>query len=74
MPRRARKRRKDDQPREPSGIVEADEMFILESQKGSRKLTGQLGDVVAKLAGAVFQGNSTAFSRRATVAGRLSMP
>jgi transposase-like protein len=31
-------RPRDDQPRQLSGIVEADEMFILESQKGSRKL------------------------------------
>ena len=31
-------RPRDDQPRQLHGIVEADEMFLLESQKGSRKL------------------------------------
>jgi len=29
---------KDDRPERLSGIVEADELFLLESQKGSRKL------------------------------------
>ncbi|MGF6275148.1 transposase-like protein [Massilia sp. UYP11] len=34
-------RAKDDRPARLSGIVEADEMFLLESQKGSRKLDRQ---------------------------------
>jgi len=65
---------KDDRPQRLCGIVEADEMFMRESQKDRASSTGRRASGVARQAGAAFRANSTAYWSHATAQARRSMP
>ena len=65
---------KDDRPARLSGIVEADETFLLESQKGSRKLDRRRASVAAGPPCAASPATSTASWWRAIATARTSMP
>ena len=68
------RRVKDDRPQRLCGIVEADEMFMRESQKDRASSTGRRASGVARQAGAAFRANSTAYWSHATAQARRSMP
>ena len=65
---------KDDRPACLNGIAEADEMFLLESQKGSRKLDRAPASAAAQRTGAASRASSTASWSHATAAAGQSTP